>query len=126
MLMVWLYFARKFIWIKTYCLGFSYEGLIEADRVVNPPIIVYTLSIYNDGGSMTATKVFQSGNSQAVRIPKKYHINSNRVEIFKKNNELIIREMPDNLKQAFELLIQMPEDAFAEDRVDTKPQERKF
>jgi antitoxin VapB len=75
---------------------------------------------------MTATKVFQSGNSQAVRIPKKYHINSTRVEIFKRNNELVIREVPDNLKQAFELMTQMPEDAFAEPRADSKPQERTF
>ena len=75
---------------------------------------------------MTATKVFRSGNSQAVRIPKKYHINSDRVEIFKRNNELIIREVPDNLKQAFQLMTQMPEDFFAEGRIDEKPQDREF
>ncbi len=45
--------------------------------------------------NMVDTRVFKSGNSQAVRIPKKYHINSERVEIFKRNNELIIREKPE-------------------------------
>ena len=75
---------------------------------------------------MTATKVFKSGNSQAVRIPKKYHINSARVEIFKRNNELIIREVPDTLKQAFALMTQMPDDFFAEGRIDDKPQDREF
>jgi antitoxin VapB len=75
---------------------------------------------------MTATKVFTSGNSQAVRIPKKYHINSDVVEIFKRNNELIIREIPVNLKQAFKLMTEMPEDFFAEGRVDNIPQDREF
>lgn len=75
---------------------------------------------------MVYTKVFKSGNSQAVRIPKKYHINSDRVEIIKRDNELILREKPQNLKMAFKLMIQMPEDFFAEGRVDDKPQEREF
>ncbi|WP_367606790.1 antitoxin [Legionella sp. W05-934-2] len=75
---------------------------------------------------MVYTKVFKSGNSQAVRIPKKYHINSDRVEIIKRDNELILREKPQNLKMAFKLMTQMPEDFFAEGRVDDKPQEREF
>ena len=75
---------------------------------------------------MTATKVFKSGNSQAVRIPKKYHIHSHTVEIFKRNNELIIREVPDNLTRAFELMTQMPTDFFSAGREDDLPQEREF
>lgn len=75
---------------------------------------------------MVYTKVFKSGNSQAVRIPKKYHLTSDKVKIFKRNNELIIREEPKNLKQAFELMTQMPNDFFAQDRIDDQPQEREF
>ncbi len=75
---------------------------------------------------MVYAKVFQSGNSQAVRIPKQFHINSDRVEIIKKNNELILREKPQNLKKAFQLMTQMPEDFFQEGRKDDKPQERDF
>lgn len=37
------------------------------------------------------TKVFQSGNSQAVRIPKEYQLADNEVEIVKRGNELVIR-----------------------------------
>lgn len=37
------------------------------------------------------TKVFQSGNSQAVRIPKAYQLADNEVEIVKRGNELVIR-----------------------------------
>ncbi len=38
------------------------------------------------------TLVFQSGNSQAVRIPKEFRLKSKVVEILKKGKELIIRE----------------------------------
>lgn len=75
---------------------------------------------------MTATKVFKSGNSQAVRIPKKYHINSDQVEIFKRNSELVIVEKPQSLKHAFQLMIQMPTNFFAEERIDDEPQSREF
>ena len=47
---------------------------------------------------MVYAKVFQSVNSQAVRIPKKFHIKSNRVEIIKINDELILRDKLRNLK----------------------------
>jgi antitoxin VapB len=75
---------------------------------------------------MTYAKVFQSGNSQAVRIPKKFHINSDRVEIIKKNDVLILREKPLSLKKAFQLMTEMPEDCFDTKRIDGKPQKRVF
>lgn len=75
---------------------------------------------------MAYTKVFRSGNSQAVRIPKDFHLDSDEVEIIKKNNVLIIRERPKNLEEAFKLLTEMPEDFFKDERADDKPQERDF
>ena len=75
---------------------------------------------------MVYTKVFKSGNSQAVRIPKKYHINSDSVEIIKQDDRLILIEKPQNLRKAFQLMAQMPEDFFDEGRIDDKPQEREF
>lgn len=73
---------------------------------------------------MTMTKVFKSGNSQAVRVPKEFHLNSDRVEIFKRNNDLVIRELPQNLSNAFVLLTKLPDDFFADGRQDLPPQER--
>lgn len=75
---------------------------------------------------MTTTKVFTSGNSQAVRIPVAFHINTDEVEIFKRNNEIIIREKPQNLARAFELLTHLPDDFFPEGRKDLPPEEREF
>ena len=38
------------------------------------------------------TSVFNSGNSQAVRIPKEFRFKTNVVTIFKQGKDLILRE----------------------------------
>jgi antitoxin VapB len=43
---------------------------------------------------MTQTTVFQSGNSQAVRLPKDFRFNTKTVEIFRRGNEVVLREVP--------------------------------
>jgi len=54
---------------------------------------------------MTETTVFQSGNSQAVRLPKEFRFSSKTVEIFRRGNEVVLREKPrtmgDVLAEAF-------------------------
>jgi antitoxin VapB len=37
------------------------------------------------------TKVFKSGNSQAIRIPQEFQISDKEVEILKRGDELVIR-----------------------------------
>lgn len=73
---------------------------------------------------MRTTRVFKSGNSQAVRLPKEFNFLSSEVEIFKRNNEIVIREKIRDLSRAFELLTQLPDDFFADGRKDLPPQER--
>lgn len=73
---------------------------------------------------MRKTKVFKCGNSMAVRLPKDFHICGEEVEIRRCGNDLIIREIPKNLKAAFVILTKMPDDFFAEGREDLPPQER--
>ena len=75
---------------------------------------------------MRKTKVFRSGNSQAVRLPKDFQLDVDEVEIFKRNDELVIRKIPVNLAQAFTLLVNLPEDFMSEGREDESPQERDF
>jgi antitoxin VapB len=41
--------------------------------------------------TMRTAKVFKSGNSQAVRLPKEFQIDAKEVEIFKENGNLILR-----------------------------------
>ena len=73
---------------------------------------------------MRKTKVFKSGNSQAVRLPKEFQIAETEVEIFHRGEEIILRKKPQNLVRAFELLTSLPEDFFAEGRTDNPPQQR--
>ena len=73
---------------------------------------------------MRTTTVFKSGNSQAVRLPKDFQFNVSEVEIFRRGDEVVLRQVPDSLAVAFELLASLPEDFMAECRQDAPPQPR--
>lgn len=73
---------------------------------------------------MHVAKIFQCGNSRAIRLPKNLLFDVNLVEIFERNGELILRPIPTKLTKAFELLSSLPEDFFVEGRADSLPQER--
>lgn len=75
---------------------------------------------------MRTTRVFKSGNSQAVRLPKDFCIESSEVEIFKRDHDIVIRAIPANLADAFKLLISFSDDFFENGREDTFPQKRDF
>ncbi len=72
---------------------------------------------------MPIAKVFRSGNSQAVRLPKEFRVTTSEVEIFKRGDEIVLREQPRDLGAAFELLCDLPADVLGE-RADDPPQER--
>ncbi|MBS0556863.1 MAG: AbrB/MazE/SpoVT family DNA-binding domain-containing protein [Proteobacteria bacterium] len=74
---------------------------------------------------MTTTRVFRSGNSQAVRLPQQFRIPASEVEIFKRGDEIVLRQKGRGLSQAFALLASMPGDFLAGGRGDTPPQTRK-
>jgi antitoxin VapB len=80
--------------------------------------------MYMHGGAMRRAKIFKWGNSQAIRLPKDFRFDTNMVEIFERNGDLIIRPIPTNLGKAFELLSSLPQDFFAEGRKDPTPQDR--
>ncbi len=76
---------------------------------------------------MKTAKVFKSGNSKAVRIPKEFHLEGKEVEIIQKGpHEIILREIPKNLAKAFNILTRFSDDFFAEGRKDPLPQKRKL
>ena len=49
-------------------------------------------------------RVFKSGNSQAVRIPKEMRLDTDVVEIFKRGDEIILKPRVKSLSEAFKLL----------------------
>ena len=73
---------------------------------------------------MATARVFRSGNSQAVRLPKEFRLNSTEVEIFRRGDEIVLREKKTGLARAFEILADLPDDVLQEARRDSPPQKR--
>ena len=65
---------------------------------------------------MAIAKVFKSGNSQAVRLPKEFRFTAPAVEIFRRGDEVVLREGKPNLDRVLEALetlgslIELPDD----------------
>ena len=73
---------------------------------------------------MSTARVFQSGNSQAVRLPKEFRFNSQEVEIYRRGDEVILRERKGSAAEIFDILASFPEDFMTDGRNDLPPQER--
>ena len=50
---------------------------------------------------MKTARVFKSGNSQAVRLPKEFQLDVKEVEIFQKDGDLVLRPMRKSWKDYF-------------------------
>jgi len=74
---------------------------------------------------MSTARVFRSGNSQAVLLPKQFRVKSEEVEIFRRGNEIVLREKDGNLARAFDLLAGLPDDFELPGREKDRPQKRK-
>ncbi len=73
---------------------------------------------------MTTARVFQSGNSQAVRLPKEFRFKSRDVEIFQRGDEVVLREKRYIPADALAIFASFPEDFMREGRQDSPAQER--
>jgi antitoxin VapB len=73
---------------------------------------------------MATARVFKSGNSQAVRLPKEFRLRGKEVEIFRRGDEIVLREKKRGLGRAFDIIVSMPEDVFEGLRPEAPPQER--
>ncbi len=71
---------------------------------------------------MATAKVFWSGNSQAVRLPMEFRFHTDEVEIYRRDGEVILREVPRGMEHALELIRQLPPEI--DERDDPPPQER--
>ena len=65
---------------------------------------------------MSITKVFRSGNSQAVRLPKEFQFDVTEVEIFRRGDEIVLRKPKRDAGRVFELLTGLSDDFMAEGR----------
>lgn len=84
--------------------------------------------------STVISRVFMNGNSQAVRIPQEFRLNTSRVQISRNGQgDLVIRAIPADRGAALLEALQAFDDVLAEDLVlrltedrleQTPPQER--
>jgi antitoxin VapB len=70
---------------------------------------------------MATTRVFKSGNSQAVRLPKQFQFRGKEVEIFRRGDEVVLREKSRGMERAFWLLANMPIDVDAIEQGRNEP-----
>ena len=95
-------------------------------RIADQKNCVYTHRIYIVGGRYMGTaRVFRSGNSQAVRLPKQFRLKSKEVEIFRRGDEIVLREKDGTMVRAFDLLAGLPDDLVIVARAKDQPQKRK-
>lgn len=89
-------------------------------------ICVYTQRIYATRASdmRTTAKVFKSGNSQAVRLPKAFRFQSSEVEIFRRGDDVVLREKSQSLAEAFDALGDLPEGIWDDIRETRQPEDR--
>jgi len=73
---------------------------------------------------MSTAKIFKSGNSQALRLPKEFQFDVPEVEIFRRGDEIIIRKKLKNLARVFELLTGMSDDFMESGRSQPSVEDR--
>ena len=74
---------------------------------------------------MTYARIFRSGNSQAVRLPKEFRFSTDQVEIFRRGQDVVLREGPVSAAVIFDALAALSVGFMKEKgRSDPPPQER--
>ena len=73
---------------------------------------------------MKTAKVFKSGNSQAVRIPKEFHLEGEEVEIRRKGGALILRSKKQSWAALIDSLKKFTDDFMEDGRRQPPLQDR--
>lgn len=71
------------------------------------------------------TKLFMSGNSQAVRIPREFQLEGDEVEIQRRGNTLVIRPKKETWQSLTESLAMFTDDFMEGNREQPPIQKRK-
>ena len=74
---------------------------------------------------MGVAKVFKSGNSQAVRLPKEFQLDVTEVNIFRKDGDIVLRPTKRSLVGALEVFAQLSGDFMVDGRDLSPLQERR-
>jgi len=74
---------------------------------------------------MPVARVFKSGNSQAVRLPKEFRVNCKELQIERRGKEIVLREKSGGMREAFELFASLPEEILSIRRRRDRPQKHR-
>jgi antitoxin VapB len=86
---------------------------------------VYTYVYTAEGGTMARiAKVFRSGNSQAVRIPREFRLDAKELEIERKGDTLVLRPKRRSWKSLLESLTMFSSDFMEQGRMQPAEQRR--
>jgi antitoxin VapB len=75
------------------------------------------------GTAPTRVRVVKSGKGQVLQLPKQFHFRAKEVEIFRRGEEVVLREPSRGMARAFEIIANLPIEDLADER-DVPPQER--
>jgi antitoxin VapB len=73
---------------------------------------------------METAKLFRNGNSQAVRLPKKFRLPGDEVKIYRRGNQIVIEPLEATWDSLFAALDDFPPDFMADGRRQPDAQER--
>ena len=80
------------------------------------------------GGVVNKAKLFWTGRSQAVRLPKEFRFEGDEVRIRRQGNAVVLEPIAEDYSQDWawldEIAGKFSEDFFAEGREQPEPQER--
>lgn len=75
---------------------------------------------------MQAVKISKKGKFQYVCLPEGFQFDVSEVEIFRRGDEIVLREKPKNLARVFDLLTGMSDYFMKEGREQPPIQKRNF
>lgn len=73
---------------------------------------------------MNTAKLFRTGNSQAVRLPKEFRMPGEEVKIFRRGKQIVLEPLEPTWDALFEALEEFPDDFMEEGRRQPEVQER--
>ena len=74
---------------------------------------------------MATARVAGSGRYQVVLLPKEIRLKVDRVEIYRRGDEIILREKPRRMARVLDILAELPDDVLDGISDDGPPQKRK-
>jgi antitoxin VapB len=75
--------------------------------------------------AMPIAHVVKSGDSQTIHLPKGFNLTTGEIEIFRRGDEIVLREHRSSAESIFDLLASFPDDFMAAGRVDAPPEKIK-